>query len=56
MVVLNFLVDSFVGAFGITPPRPEQRRTVALALGGSLLLAILAMASLLVWMLFGVRR
>ena len=37
MKLLNFLVESFVGAFGITKPKPEQQRTVALALGGFLL-------------------
>ncbi len=38
MKLLNFLVESFVGAFGITKPKPEQQRTVALALGGFLLI------------------
>jgi hypothetical protein len=56
MRLLDFLVESFVGAFGITKPKPEQQRTVALALGGFLLLFFVALASLIVWMLFGVRR
>jgi hypothetical protein len=56
MKLLNFLVESFVGAFGITKPRPEQERTVALALGGFLLLFFVALLSLIGWMLFGVRR
>ena len=56
MKVLNFLVESFVNAFGITRPRPEQQRTVALALGGFLLLFFTVLVSLIVWMLFGVRR
>lgn len=56
MKVLNFLVESFVNAFGITRPRPEQQRTVALTLGGFLLLFFTVLVSLIVWMLFGVRR
>jgi hypothetical protein len=56
MRLLTFLVESFVGAFGITKPKPEQQRTVALALGGFLLLFFVVLASLILWMLFGVRR
>jgi hypothetical protein len=56
MKLLNFLVESFVGAFGITRPKPEQQRTVALVLGGFLLLFFTAMISLIVWMLFGQQR
>jgi hypothetical protein len=56
MKLLNFLVESFVGAFGITRPKPEQQRTVALALGGFLLVFFSALISLIVWMLFGVQR
>ena len=56
MKFLDFLVESFVNAFGITRPKPEQQRTVALALGGFLLLFFTALISLLVWMLFGQQR
>jgi hypothetical protein len=56
MKLLNFLVESFVGAFGITKPKPAQERTVALALGGFLLLFFVVLASLILWMLFGFRR
>ncbi len=56
MKLLNFLVESFVGAFGITKPKPEQQRTVALTLGGFLLVFFVALASLILWMLFGVQR
>ena len=56
MKVLNFLVESFVNTFGITRPKPEQQRTVALALGGFLLAFFTVLFSLIVWMLFGVRR
>jgi hypothetical protein len=56
MKLLNFLVESFVGAFGITKPKPEQQRTVALVLGGFLLIFFSALISLIVWMLFGQQR
>ena len=56
MKLLNFLVESFVGAFGITRPKPEQQRTVALALGGFLLIFFTGLISLIVWMLFGGQR
>ena len=56
MKVLNFLVESFVNAFGITKPKPEQERTVALALGGFLLTFFTVLICLIVWMLFGVKR
>ena len=56
MKLLNFLVESFIGAFGITRPKPEQQRTVAWALGGFLLVFFTALISLIVWMLFGQQR
>jgi hypothetical protein len=56
MKLLNFLVESFVNGFGITKPRPEQERTVALALGGFLLLFFTVLFCLIGWMLFGVKR
>jgi hypothetical protein len=56
MKVLNFLVESFVNGFGITKPRPEQQRTVALALGGFLFAFFTVLICLIFWMLFGVKR
>jgi hypothetical protein len=56
MKLLIFLVESFVGAFGITKPRPEQQRTVALALGGFLLAFFTGLFALILWMLFGGQR
>ena len=56
MKLLYFLVESFVGAFGITRPKPEQERTVALALGGFLLIFFVSLFGLIFWMLFGGRR
>jgi hypothetical protein len=56
MKVLNFLVESFVNTFGITRPRLEQQRTVALTLGGFLLVFFTVLFGLIFWMLFGVKR
>jgi hypothetical protein len=56
MKFLIFLMDGFVGAFGITRPKPEQERTVALLLGGFLLIFFGALFSLIVWMLHGGQR
>jgi hypothetical protein len=56
MGFLNFLMESFVNAFGITRPKPEQQRTAALVLGGILLVAIVGLVTLLAWMSFGLRR
>jgi hypothetical protein len=52
MRVLQFLVESFIATFGITRPGPEKERTVALALGGFLLVFFSGFVSLIVWMLF----
>jgi hypothetical protein len=56
MRLLNFLVESFIATFGITRPKPEQQRIVAITLGGFLLLFFTALISAIFWMLFGVRR
>jgi hypothetical protein len=56
MKLLYFLMESFVGAFGITRPKPEQERTVALVLGGFLLIFFTALISLIAWMLLGQQR
>ena len=52
MKLLQFLVDSFIATFGITRPGPEKQRTVALALGGFLLVFFGGFAGLIAWMLF----
>jgi hypothetical protein len=51
MKVLMFLMESFIGAFGITRPKPEQQRKVALLLGGFLLLFFAGLFTLIAWML-----
>ncbi len=56
MRILYFFMESFINGFGITRPRPEQERTVALILGGFLLVFFCGLISLIVWMLFGQHR
>jgi hypothetical protein len=56
MRLLKFLVSGFVNVFGITAPKPEQERMVALVLGGFLLLTGITLSSVLVWMIFGQHR
>lgn len=41
MRVLDYLVEIFIQAFGITRPSEAQRRRVSLLLGGVLLAALL---------------
>jgi hypothetical protein len=41
MRVLDYLVEMFIQAFGITRPSEAQRRRVSLLLGGVLLAALL---------------
>ncbi|MFT4113102.1 hypothetical protein [Silvibacterium sp.] len=46
MRLLAWLTDLFVDTFGITRPRPEQRRRIHLILGIPLLLSLLAVLSI----------
>ena len=43
MPLLEFLAQAFIGTFGITQPRPEQRKLVSMVLGG-LILAVFVVA------------
>jgi len=47
MRLLAMLTDAFITVFGITPPRPEQRRKASLFIGGFLLAVILTAFSIL---------
>jgi hypothetical protein len=55
MKVLYFLMDSFIATFGITKPGPDKQRTVALVLGGFLLVFFVAFVGLITWMLLAAR-
>ena len=48
--IAEFSCGELRRAFGITKPKPEQQRTVALTLGGFLLIFFTALISLIVWM------
>lgn len=41
MKLLAWLTESFIAVFGITRPRPEQRRLANIVIGGFLLVVIL---------------
>jgi hypothetical protein len=46
MKLLYTLADAFIMTFGITPPRPENRRTAALFIGAGIFLTLLAVLGL----------
>ena len=52
MKLLAWLTETFIATFGITQPRPEQRRTAQLLIGGLLLGVILAVAAVIGFLLF----
>lgn len=41
MKLLEWLTDIFIAVFGVTRPRPEQRRMASFLIGGFLLVVIL---------------
>ncbi len=52
MKLLAWLTETFIATFGITRPRPEQERTMQLLIGGALLAVMLAVASVIAFLLF----
>jgi hypothetical protein len=52
MRLLEYLVEMFIQAFGITRPSEAQRKTVTLLLGGVLLTAVLLFIVVVVGMVF----
>lgn len=52
MKLLAWLTETFIATFGITRPRPEQERTMQLLIGGALLAVMLAVASVITFLLF----
>jgi len=56
MKLLAWLTETFIATFGITQPRPEQRRTAQLLIGGLLLAVILVVAAVIGFLLFDVRN
>jgi len=52
MKLLAWLTETFIATFGITRPPPEQERTMQLLIGGVLLAVMLAIASVITFLLF----
>jgi hypothetical protein len=52
MRLLEYLVEMFIQAFGITRPGEAQRKTVTLLLGGVLLTAVVLFIVVAVGMVF----
>ena len=52
MRLLEYLVEMFIQAFGITRPSEAQRKTVTLLLGGVLLTAVVLFIVVAVGMVF----
>ena len=55
MRVLEYLVEMFIQAFGITKPTEAQRRRVSVVLGGALLAALLLFVAVGVGMILYLR-
>jgi hypothetical protein len=51
MKLLAWLTETFIATFGITRPRPDQKRMTQLVIGGLLLAVILAVTSVVVFLL-----
>ncbi len=54
MKLLAWLTDIFISVFGVTRPRPEQRRLANLVIGGILLMAILVACGVVGFLLFAI--
>jgi hypothetical protein len=46
MKLLESIADAFIMTFGITPPKPESRRTASIFIGGALFCVIVGVAGL----------
>jgi hypothetical protein len=46
MKLLESIADAFIMTFGITPPKPERRRTTSIFIGVALFCVIAAVAGL----------
>ncbi len=55
MVLLNFLAEAFIQAFGITKPSPKQQRMVSLVLGGFILVVLVLVLSITGFLLYQLR-
>jgi hypothetical protein len=55
MPVLEFLAQVFIGTFGITQPKPEQRKLVTILLGGFILAVSVIAVSVVGFLVYQVR-
>jgi len=55
MPLLEFLANAFISTFGITQPKPEQRRLVSLVLGGLILAVFVVALSVVGFMVYELR-
>jgi hypothetical protein len=56
MSLLNYLVEVFINAFGITRPTEEKRKQVALVLGGFLVLILVLVIAIGGFMVYSIRH
>jgi hypothetical protein len=56
MGLLNYFVEVFINAFGITRPTEEKRNQVALVLGGFLVLILLLVIALGGFMVYSIHH
>jgi hypothetical protein len=52
MKLLAYLTESFIAAFGITRPRPEQERMANIVIGGFMLVFSVAVLGLMGFLVF----
>jgi hypothetical protein len=52
LALLEFLANAFISTFGITQPKPEQRKLVSLVLGGLILAVSVVVVSVVGFMVY----
>jgi hypothetical protein len=55
MPLLEFLANAFISTFGITQPKPEQRKLISLVLGGLILAVSVVAVSVVGFMVYELR-
>ncbi len=55
MPLLEFLANAFISTFGITQPKPEQRKLISFVLGGLILAVSVVAVSVVGFMVFELR-
>ncbi len=55
MALLEFLANAFISTFGITQPKPEQRKLISVVLGGLILTVSVVAVSVVAFMVFELR-